>query len=184
MQSLGRQHNGAFRSRGSRRRYGAGASRYAPWLVLALAVAYGAGLRAEAQQTASWEARRGTEDISPRSGLTGDLQSATVIVNGDELFPVVGIPSFPARWRAREIAARIEALARDPAYEVKSLVAVDHEFGHAVLPAPGQEAVMVITPEDTRVIGIAGAVVADVYKKAESRTSSKPTATNAHRLCW
>ncbi|MGV6827635.1 MAG: mechanosensitive ion channel family protein [bacterium] len=48
-----------------------------------------------------------------KTGITG-LDSAPVVVNGKELFSIIGVKSFPAKERARLFEDRIEAIAEDP----------------------------------------------------------------------
>jgi small-conductance mechanosensitive channel len=50
--------------------------------------------------------------------------TSPVVVNGEVLTEVVGVSAYPARRRAREIAARIERLARDPATAPEKITVV------------------------------------------------------------
>jgi len=53
------------------------------------------------------------------------IELAPVVVDGDVLFRVRGITSFPAQQRAAGIAARIESVARDKSFPVSELRVVD-----------------------------------------------------------
>ena len=49
------------------------------------------------------------------------LETAPVVVDGNVLFRLRGVPSFPAAQRAAEVAARIVAVARDESFAVSAL---------------------------------------------------------------
>ena len=50
-----------------------------------------------------------------------EIGRAPVVIDGEVLFQLRGISSFPAKRRAREIARRIEAIAQDEAVPVSEL---------------------------------------------------------------
>ena len=65
---------------------------------------------------ASWPAR---------SAEAASVEVAPVTLDGRVLFHVRGVTAFPAQQRAREISARIEAIAGDPSIPVSALRIVD-----------------------------------------------------------
>jgi len=85
-------------------------------------------------------------------------QLAPVLVDGHELFKVVGIAAYPARRRADEIAARIVSLARDPAFD-SAAVQVAAEDDLIVILA-GNVRVMAVLDQDAAAEGLATKIVA------------------------
>jgi len=55
------------------------------------------------------------------------ISTAPVVVDGEVLFSVRGVSAFPADQRARMIAEKIKALARDPSFKADSLRSVETE---------------------------------------------------------
>lgn len=62
----------------------------------------------------------------------GKLQVAPVVFNGEVLFNVVGIATYPAEKRARRIARRMERLARDESYDPEDLAIQEKENAHSI----------------------------------------------------
>ena len=58
---------------------------------------------------------------------TGRINFAPVVVNGEELFEVVGIRSFPAKKRAKKFAENIEAAAEDESLDPADITIVELE---------------------------------------------------------
>jgi len=65
------------------------------------------------------------------------LDSELVVVDGRNLGHVVGLPSYPAARRAREIAERIEAFAEDPALDPGDLRVEETEASSAIVGPSG-----------------------------------------------
>ncbi len=84
--------------------------------------------------------------------LEEELPRAPVEIDGVVLFPVYGTTAFPAEARADAIAARIRALAKDPAFSPEALHRVDIDIGTQILG--GQVNVMTATETDARLEGL------------------------------
>ena len=88
------------------------------------------------------------------------LQTAPVIVDGEVLFRVVGIPAYPAKRRANEVAERIRELARDENFDPEKLEAKPAEMRTEII-ANGKMLVAALD-EDAQVIGIKRDIAAHV----------------------
>jgi small-conductance mechanosensitive channel len=80
--------------------------------------------------------------------LDAEIATAAVTVDGEELFRVRGVSSFPAEQRATAIAKRIEALAEDPQFRTDSLGVV--ETGDYVRIMGGSHPLMSVVPADAQ----------------------------------
>jgi small-conductance mechanosensitive channel len=107
------------------------------WTLVAALVS--AGAPAIAQDTAAGAA-------GPVSAAIAEIPRAPVVIDGEPLFLVRGISSYPATQRARDIENRIRALAADRRFDPASLK-VDDQEGAAVILADTQR-VMGVLDED------------------------------------
>ncbi len=78
---------------------------------------------------------------------------APVVIDGIELFNVAGAANYPAKRRAREIAIRIVALAKNHTFDPSSLQAIEDE--DITLIQAGDKLVMAVLKEDVLATGIA-----------------------------
>jgi small-conductance mechanosensitive channel len=90
-----------------------------------------------------------------------EIPRAPVVIDGEQLFLVRGISSYPAEQRAEDIANRIRALAADRRVPVSSLT-VDDQQGAAVLLA-GTQRLMGVLDEDASLEQIDRASLAQAY---------------------
>jgi small-conductance mechanosensitive channel len=88
------------------------------------------------------------------------LQTAPVIVDGEVLFSVVGIPAYPAKRRANEIADRITEAARDEEFDPEKLEARPAEMRTEIV-ANGKILATALD-EDAHAIGIKREIAAHV----------------------
>ena len=95
------------------------------------------------------------------------FDSANVVVNGQVLFKVIGIPSSPAKKRAKRIANRIEALAEDPAFDPEN-IAIRVEEDRTLLVA-GDQRIMTIRNLDAMGEGVNRRTLAEIYQKEIKR---------------
>ena len=89
------------------------------------------------------------------------IPRAPVMLDGQSLFLVRGISSFPAERRAALIASRIATVARNPDYKSGSLTMVE-EDGLTRIEAPGQMAIVTLVDADAAAEGITRSVLAKV----------------------
>jgi small-conductance mechanosensitive channel len=82
------------------------------------------------------------------AAVTAEIPRSPVVIDGEQLFLVRGITSYPAGQRARDIESRIRALAADRGFDVASLTVGEQE-GAAVILA-GEQRVMGVLAEDAR----------------------------------
>jgi len=116
---------------------------------------------------------------SPQPAPDSTLETAPVVLDGEVLFRVRGVSSFPAKERARAIAQRIEALARDKSKAVSTLrwvddadraniVAGDHFIMRVVdVDAQGEQVDTRQTLAEAHVLRIASAI--ERYRRERSR---------------
>jgi small-conductance mechanosensitive channel len=88
-------------------------------------------------------------------------ETAPVEVDGEVLFHVRGIEALPADRRAAEIASRITALARDPAFSVDTLRTEERAIATHI--TDGRQTVMGLVDEDGRLEGVQRAILAEAY---------------------
>ena len=95
------------------------------------------------------------------SRTSGIVDTAPVVVNGKVRFHVVGVSAYPANRRAREIVRRIEALARDPKFDPKTLRFKDVGDYHQILPGESGKAILSVLEADARSEGVLRTVLAE-----------------------
>lgn len=135
----------------------------------------------------------GNLQVYSDSSINKVIATAPVMIDGGTLFHVVGAPSYPASKRAKEIARRIENLAKDPAFDPSTLKTRQFKGITAILA--GDEKVMMVLPEDVHSLGITltppEVVAKDVYLKniiqaidkyREERTSRALMNNSLHAL--
>jgi len=98
------------------------------------------------------------EPDQPASAIASEPQTAPVLVDGYELFSVVGVSAYPAERRAQEIADRIAGLAKDPAFD-PSTIELDKEQDTIVIVG-GQTRIMAVFEQDAAAEGMATRIVA------------------------
>lgn len=76
--------------------------------------------------------------------------TAAVVIDGVELFRVRGASSYPAEQRARAIAERIAAFARDPSLDPSSLRIEESELGLRLTWGDGSQTLMNVVESDAR----------------------------------
>jgi small-conductance mechanosensitive channel len=94
--------------------------------------------------------------------VVGDISRAPVVIDGEQLFLVRGITSYPATQRAREIEERIRTLAADPAMTATSLT-FDEQPGAVWILANGQR-LMAVLDEDARLEQVDRGTLAQAYR--------------------
>ena len=94
------------------------------------------------------------------------VDTATVVVNGKVRFQVVGVSAYPAERRAREIAQRIEALARDPKFDPKTIRTEDAGAYHQILPGETGKAILGVLEADAEFEGVLRTVLADTLRNS------------------
>jgi small-conductance mechanosensitive channel len=97
----------------------------------------------------------------PEIDLAEDLSTASVVVDGVELFPVRGIAAFPAARRAERIAARIEAAARDPAIDANAVKVEESEFGSRI--RAGDREIGTVLDADAEIVRVDRRTLASAY---------------------
>ncbi len=80
------------------------------------------------------------------AAVAAEIPRAPVVIDGEQLFLVRGITSYPAEQRALDIEGRIRALAADRSFDVSALTIGEQE-GAAVILA-GEQRVMGVLAED------------------------------------
>jgi small-conductance mechanosensitive channel len=105
---------------------------------------------------------------TPRAGAEGQPQepgavdSASVRFGGSMLFAVRGIPGFPARERARTIADRMRAMARDRTFDLADVRTEEMELGTAIMA--GDDLLVLLTGNDVQLVGAPNSsALADLY---------------------
>ena len=91
--------------------------------------------------------------------------TAPVVVNGNIRFHVIGVSSYPAKRRAHEIAQRIEALAKDAAFDVKTLRLEDAGNYHRILPGESGKPILMVLEADAEFEGVLRTVLAETLLK-------------------
>ena len=89
------------------------------------------------------------------------IEAATVRVDGYDLFPVRGISAYPATRRARDIQARIAAIASDPSISVEELKAVSGADREQIFA--GETMILAVVDADAELAGIERRLLAEVY---------------------
>jgi len=93
----------------------------------------------------------------------GPITSAPVVVNGQVLFYLAGISSFPAKDRAKMIARRIEALAENAEFDPEMLRVEEGDDRYEIYTRAGGKPLAVIIQEDAELEGANLKVIADVF---------------------
>lgn len=93
----------------------------------------------------------------------GPITSAPVVVNGQVLFYLAGISSFPAKDRAKMIARRIEALAENAEFDPEMLRVEEGDDRYEIYTRTGGKPLVVIIQEDAELEGANLKVIADVF---------------------
>lgn len=124
---------------------------YAPLCLLGLGLILGTlGSQVLAQQT------------SPPSDPTG-VSVAPVIIDGNKLFRVRGMPAYPATRRAAEIRQRIIDLANDEAFDTAQLT-ISNEDPIRTIVLVGDREIFNIFEEDAALENIRRELLAHVYR--------------------
>jgi small-conductance mechanosensitive channel len=90
-----------------------------------------------------------------------DVDTAPVVIDGQELFRVRGFSTIPAADRARRIAGRIEDLASDPSVAVDSVSAAQSERGLEIVV--GTRVLMTVHEADAKLEGVTPTALASAY---------------------
>lgn len=98
------------------------------------------------------------------------IHGAPVVVNGEVLFHLAGISSFPARERAKMIARRIKALAENAKFDPGTLRVEEGEGRYAIYTPTSEKALVVIIEEDAELEGANLKIIADVFKEKIENT--------------
>jgi len=91
----------------------------------------------------------------------GNIESATVTIDGRDIFSVRGVAAYPAARRADEIASRIVAFAADPAKDPAMLRVVD--TGEFTTIVAGETRILALTDADARLESVRRTVLAEAY---------------------
>jgi small-conductance mechanosensitive channel len=108
-----------------------------------------------------WQARVAAQD--PEAAQAGEPAVAPVIIDGDTLFSVRGVSSFPAERRAGRITEAIRGFAADRAVPPESLVVEETALG-SVLRVGGKR-LMGLVDADAELEGVSRSVLAEVYRQ-------------------
>ena len=95
-------------------------------------------------------------------------QIAPVVVNGEVLFHMRGITAYPAKQRAKLIAARIKALAENESFDPNTLKIED--LGDRSKIKAGDETIVTILDVDAELEGVARSVVSRAFLKKIQET--------------
>jgi small-conductance mechanosensitive channel len=94
------------------------------------------------------------------------VDTAPVVVNGKVRFHVVGVSAHPAKRRAHEITRRIEALARDPKFDPKTLRIEDVGAYHKIFPGKSGKALLSVLEADAEFEGVLRVVLAETLRNS------------------
>lgn len=95
------------------------------------------------------------------------VDTAPVVVNGRVRFHVVGVSAHPAERRARKIAKRIEALAKDPMFDPKTLLEVNNNGAyHQIIARESDQVILTVLEADAISEGVRRTVLAKVLKNS------------------
>jgi len=98
------------------------------------------------------------------SRTPGIVETVPVVVNGKARFHVVGVSAYPAKRRAYEIARRIDALARNPKFDPKTLRITDVGTYHQIFPGEGGKAILAVLEADAKSEGLLRTVLAETLR--------------------
>ncbi len=99
-----------------------------------------------------------TSDVAPPEEL---VESAPVVLDGNQLFEVVGIKAYPADKRARIVTERIVTVARDRSISPDSMITVESDIATTI--EIGGKSIMSVTDADAALSGLERDIVARVY---------------------
>ncbi len=91
------------------------------------------------------------------------VATAPVIIDGITLFRVRGAESYPAKARARDIAARIVAVARDPSIDPATIRIEPSELGPRLTLGDGSKTLMVAVASEAQREGLTEIQLATLY---------------------
>ncbi len=91
------------------------------------------------------------------------VQTAPVIVNGEELFVLRGVTAFPAKTRAKQVSARIKALAEDESFDPNTLKIVEQNDRSKI--KAGDQTIVTVLDEDAELEGISRNLLTTVFRK-------------------
>ena len=132
------------------------ARRLGSFLLLVITLLLAPGVYAQSQTD--------IKNVEP-SGTFGIVDTAEVVVNGKVRFQVIGVGAYPAERRAREIARRIKALAKDPKFDPKTLRIKDAGEYHQIFPGESGKAIFSVLDADAESEGVLRTVLAEALKK-------------------
>jgi small-conductance mechanosensitive channel len=93
--------------------------------------------------------------------VVGEIMRAPVLIDGEQLFLVRGLTTYPAEQRARQIESRIRALAADPAVSPSSIT-IAAQPAVSWIQGDGHR-VMAVLDEDAAIEQVDRAVLAQAY---------------------
>jgi small-conductance mechanosensitive channel len=93
------------------------------------------------------------------------LQSAPVIVNGEVLFHLAGISSYPAKDRAKMVARQIEALAENTEYDPEMLRVEKAEGRYKIYASTSGKQLFVLIAQDAELEGANLLLVSKVFRE-------------------
>jgi small-conductance mechanosensitive channel len=136
------------------------------YFLLLLALLAAPGLAAD---TGTEQAPGPAAAAAPAAAAIGSeaYLAAPVVVDGVTLFRVRGISSYPAATRAREIAAKIIAIARDRSVPPSAVEVKEVPLGSAIVA--GSRQVMIVLDADARLEATERPVLADAYRQLIAR---------------
>ncbi len=108
-----------------------------------------------------WQARVAAQDTE--AAQAGEPAVAPVVIDGDTLFSVRGVSSFPAERRAGRITEAIRGFAADRAVPPESLVIEETALG-SVLSAGGKR-LMALVDADAELEGVSRSLLAEAYRQ-------------------
>ena len=84
----------------------------------------------------------------------GPLDVAPVVVNGEDIFKLIGVSSYPADHRARKVAKRITRLAQDPTFDPKSIKIISKETHNEFFGSDLKKPFLSLYDEDAATEGV------------------------------
>ncbi len=90
-------------------------------------------------------------------------QTAPVIVNGEVLFIVRGVTAFPAKARAKQVTARIEALAEDENFDPNTLQIVEEDDRSKI--KAGDLTVVTVLDVDAELEGVSRKILTLTFRR-------------------
>ena len=93
-----------------------------------------------------------SKELPPPEGANSEIETAPVKLDGEFLFGVRGISTYPAEKRAAEIASRIEAVAKNRAFDPQDLRLNDTQFTTQIVA--GRVVIVNFFDEDGRLEGV------------------------------